>query len=77
MNLIKKTEFLLFIEIENEGNKTKKFKITDRDMNPLAIIKWATGWRRYCFYPEKDTQFDFKCLFTIISFIDDLMQERQ
>ena len=43
----------------------------------LGKIKWHTGWRRYAFYPEKDTVFEQVCLRDIAEFIDDMMKEKK
>ncbi len=38
----------------------------------LGEIKWANGWRQYCFCPEYGTEFNNTCLADIIHFLGQL-----
>lgn len=43
----------------------------------LGVIKWHSGWRRYCFYPSAEVVFSVGCLEEIIEYIDILMDARK
>lgn len=43
----------------------------------LGIIKWYGPWRKYTFFPETNTLFDFSCLLQIVHFLGQLMKERE
>jgi len=35
----------------------------------LGIVQWNATWRQYCFFPEKGTLFNYRCLETIETFL--------
>ena len=43
----------------------------------LGVVKWYAQWRRYVFYPEKDTLFDSDCMNQIKTFLDNQMYLRK
>ncbi len=45
--------------------------------NRIGIIKWYAPWRRYCYFPEKDTVYSSGCLDDINDFIQQLMKEHK
>jgi hypothetical protein len=38
----------------------------------IGIVKWNTGWRQYCFYPNGDTVYSVGCMNDINTFIKSL-----
>lgn len=78
------TRWLEFKEIEQKKQnggykrKTKEFHVLSKfSRETLAVIKWHSSWRKYCFFPAENTIFDTSCLAEIVKFICDLMVERQ
>ena len=64
------SEWLEFVELPNEGYKTKKFQVVSKKHGyPLGDIKFYNKWRNYCFYPAPDTIFSNGCLKGITEFI--------
>ena len=69
-----------YIEIKLIENKpkTQVYSILNKNNKYLlGIICWKSTWRKYCFFPNKDTVFDSKCLKDITEFLDKLMKERK
>ena len=58
--------------IEKSKRKTKVYWVKDKNNIEIGLIRWNTGWRKYCFYPEKFTVFDSNCLNEISGFMDKL-----
>ena len=64
------SEYLEFVELPNEGKKTKKFQVcSKKHFYPLGEIRFYSNWRQYCFYPYQDTVFNRTCLKDIQDFI--------
>ena len=38
----------------------------------LGTIKWHGAWRKYCFFPAKETLFDSSCLQLISQTLDNM-----
>lgn len=48
---------------DSPSGKTKIYEVITNDRTTiLGYIKWHGAWRKYCFYPEKNTLYDPKCL---------------
>lgn len=62
-----------------ENRKTDVYKIVTKYENPEIIgsIEWFGRWRKYAFFPIKDTVYETVCLNDIIKFLNDLMLERK
>lgn len=43
----------------------------------LAVVKWYSPWRQYCFFPLAETIFNTGCLDDVKDFIRQLMEERK
>jgi hypothetical protein len=43
----------------------------------LGIIKWYSNWRRYVFYPDRNTLFDSKCLSNIQLYLERMMHHHK
>lgn len=52
--------------VKEEGTspsgKTKLFIVRSNGGAVLGEIKWFGAWRKYCFYPQIATVFDYTCL---------------
>lgn len=44
---------------------------------PLGKVKWWSAWRRYCFFPCKDTVYDANCLWDIADFCARMTTEQK
>ena len=69
-------EFFHFVEAPQTGTTTKWDCWSHRD-GYLGQVKWYSGWRQYCWFPEGDTVFSAGCLKDVAEFIVWLMQERK
>lgn len=77
-----KTEgkYIRFEKIPKDLNrKTDIYKIVTKYDTPeiLGSIEWFGRWRKYAFFPAKNTVFEPICLNDIINFINELMEERK
>ena len=73
-----KTSKYLRFDIVQETAKTKViFIINIHHDEILGEIKWYSGWRQYCFFPNHSTIWNKDCLNEINSVIKDLMDERK
>jgi hypothetical protein len=72
------SEYLEFVELENDGRITKRFDVRSkrRDFS-LGEIAWHGAWRQYAFFPWMQTLFNRDCLRDIAEFLDKLMEERK
>ena len=62
---------------DSESGKTRLFAVLNKENGSfLGGIKWHAAWRKYCFFPAKETIFDMKCLKEIMLYLDELMKER-
>lgn len=58
--------------------KTKIFTVMSSSGDYLGTIKWFGRWRKYCFFPGRDTIFDDKCLAEITTYcIDATLQHKE
>ncbi len=56
---------------DHSGEASRKTKIWNcwaKTGPKLGIVKWWTGWRRYCFFPEPNMLFDADCLYELHEF---------
>lgn len=74
--LLKQTKYLNFTQIGNT-DKTKIIGVGNNSGVKLGMIKWVGSWRKYCFMPFENLQFDTTCLSDIVEFINELMNERK
>ena len=62
----------------NTGKKTDTYFIETKDgQRCIGLIKWYAPWRKYSFFPNRDTVFETDCLKDIIKFIDKIMLEKK
>lgn len=63
--------YVRFAETEFPKNfKTKIWDVTTIDRaGLLGQVKWFAQWRKYTFFPNNSTLFDFDCLTEIAEFV--------
>ena len=52
--------------------KTSIYSIWNNNAIFLGYIKWFPSWRKYCFFPDKETVWDNKCLMNIVDCVADI-----
>lgn len=67
--------YLTFREIKFTG-KTYEWMILN-GVHDLGRIRWHAPWRRYCFYPNPCSIWDYGCLREVAAFIDAEMAKRK
>lgn len=71
-------KYLVFDEDLLYEGKTKVFwVINDVTDEELGQIRWHSGWRQYCFYPDYITHWSRGCLKEVQNFIGKLMEARK
>lgn len=56
-------------EIDNLGKKTKRFWVKSKEGgDTIGYIYWYGRWRKYCFFPNTDTVYEWICLYDIADF---------
>jgi hypothetical protein len=66
-----KSKYLEIIkdDLVPETKKTKRFIVRNKQAGlTIGIIKWATNFRKYAYYPFHDTYYDPNCLEDIADF---------
>lgn len=86
-NYVYKTNYIIIYSRKIKGRKTLiydifslKEKVPDvtsifTDVH-LGQIKWYGAWRKYCFFPNKETIWDNKCLEQIIDFLNTINKKK-
>ncbi len=70
-------KYITFNLVEKKA-KTKVYAIINKKHGGiLGLIKWNSGWRQYCFFPQFDTVWSAGCLNDVINFIAELKKERE
>ena len=70
------SEWIEFNEIPNEGKKTRKFQVVNKNHGfPLGDISFFPRWRQYVFIPAPGTVFSNGCLSDIYEFIKSLKRK--
>ena len=65
-------------ELIKNNPKTKVYSVKSiQGSVSLGVVSWFGKWRRYVFFPEEDTVFDYNCLEDIKNFMDNLMKEHE
>lgn len=51
---------------------TKIWHVQTKGINPniLGEIKWYSGWRKYCFFPDEGSLYEQECLRDIAEFCE-------
>ncbi|RLI55250.1 MAG: hypothetical protein DRP09_10570 [Candidatus Thorarchaeota archaeon] len=65
------TEHLRFSFVrKSESGKTWIIAVFNKKTETfLGQVRWFGNWRKYCFYPERNTIYDQKCLGDIGNFM--------
>ena len=68
----------IYFLLKSKTEKTAIYSVLSKEGDfLLGEIKWFSRWRKYAFFPTKDTVYESKCLTDIAVFLDDLMQKRK
>ena len=55
----------------SDSGKTQSWTVHAKEGGfQIGLIKWFSRWRKYAFFPCKDTVFEEKCLREIASYIE-------
>lgn len=71
-DLVLKKPFLDFVDqglVHGGVTHTWSVRSKSRPNDPLGLIKWYPGWRRYVFKPFDETLYDAVCLNEISIFL--------
>ena len=71
-NTIYKGEYFFITKINEANRKTPIYYIFEYNTNCIGEIKWYSPWRKFCFYPDKNTIWDSKCLVQIVEQLDNI-----
>ena len=66
------SNFLLFVECQNDGRKTKVWMVRNLQNEDLGAVAFSPAWRKYVFQTkpsETSIQFDAGCLEEICVFL--------
>lgn len=69
--VVEQNAYFRIIKEELANRKTPIYHIETHEGIPLGEIKWYGAWRKFCFFPNKDTIWDNKCLSHVINFLDE------
>lgn len=70
-------EYIKLREVATK-KKTREFACRNIKSNDLlGIVKWYSGWRRYCYFPTCKAVYSAGCLKDITDFIKQLMELRR
>ena len=73
-----KYKHIHFVEIENEGKKTKRWECKSNLYDEmLGEVAWYSQWRQYCYYTLSDIEYSASCLSDIANFLIGIKDERQ
>ena len=74
-NTIYKGDYFFITKINEANRKTPIYYIFEYNANCIGEIKWYSPWRKFCFYPDKDTVWDNKCLNEVLLKLIDINQK--
>ena len=69
-NTVYSGEYFFITKIVEVKRKTPIYYVFEYNTNCIGEIKWYGPWRKFCFYPDKDTIWDSKCLMQIVEQLD-------
>ena len=59
------------LQSQEEGRKTEKWKvISAMGSHELGVVSFHPAWRKYVFWPERNTIFDPACLRELADFVE-------
>lgn len=59
---------------KSKSGKTNIYQVISEGIH-LGDIKWYAQWRKYAFFPEKNTLYEQDCLRDIANFLERKMKE--
>lgn len=68
-NTIYKCDYFFVTKIKERKRKTPIYYIFEFNTNCIGEIKWYSPWRKFCFYPDKNTVWCDECLKEIMNFM--------
>jgi len=58
--------------------KTQVYNVANKENGSyIGQVKWNSGWRKYCFFPQPNCLFESDCLSDIVKFLNKLMLDRK
>lgn len=70
-----------YFQIEEETiikRKTPIYHIISKHSNTeIGQVKWYGAWRKFCFFPEKGTIWDNKCIKDLLDFICNVNEKKK
>ena len=63
-------KFVVFLRWKSSVAVTARWDVRAMNYAYLGEVKWFAHWRKYCFFPSRDTVFDQGCLREISDFIE-------
>lgn len=70
-------KFIRFSKIADKA-KTAVWSCTGaQTRDELGIVQWFAAWRRYCYFPAKQTVYDANCLQDITEFVNQVNAEHK
>jgi hypothetical protein len=71
------SKWIIFDKVADTG-KTSIYEVRTKDgYTLLGRVKWFGRWRKYSFFPMPETVYETTCLTDIVTFINELMQQRK
>ena len=69
-----KCEYFVVARTKQSNRKTPIYFIVNKEEDCIGEIKWYGPWRKFCFYPDKNTVWDSKCLNEVIEVIQQVTE---
>ncbi len=61
---------------ESKNHKTRVWRVVAKQGNqPLGLVLWYSGWRKYVFAPDTGSEYEQDCLRDIAEFIESATRE--
>ena len=73
--IVEQNDYFRIVKETLENRKTPIYHIETLGGLYLGEIKWYGAWRKFCFFPNKETIWDNKCLKLVIDFLDRINKE--
>jgi hypothetical protein len=74
-------KWIRFVELDEYRDRvTKQWHVLPKDLPfPIGVIKWYSGWRRYCLFtiPGGEAIFEEQCLRDIAEFIESVTKAQR
>lgn len=70
-------KYLKVVDTTTPNRKTKCYDLYNLRQEYLGRISYNPKWRKFCFYPDINTSFDYTCLEDISMFLEELDNARK